>query len=103
MKRVNKLRRVLMGSTVLGLVLGVAFGIDQIVAQDQGSGQLQLAHKKPHTPQHLEAFQEVFMEQVRLGDLLFHGDAATQEQMGVNLSNIYEQEAKLEARLRIRW
>ena len=27
------------------------------------------------------------MEQVRKGDLLFHGDAATEKQMGVNLSN----------------
>jgi thiosulfate dehydrogenase len=87
MKRVNKLRRVLMGSTVLGLVLAVASGIDQTVAQDQSSGQVQLAHKKPHTQKQLEAFQEVFMEQVRIGDLLFHGDPDIQEQLGVTLSN----------------
>jgi thiosulfate dehydrogenase len=43
-------------------------------------------HGAPHTPQQLKAFGEVFMEQVRKGDLLFHGDAATQQQMGVTLS-----------------
>jgi thiosulfate dehydrogenase len=45
-----------------------------------------LAHKDRHTPEQLKAFQEVFMEQVRLGDLLFHGDAATEKKMGVQLS-----------------
>jgi thiosulfate dehydrogenase len=44
------------------------------------------AHKAKHSAATLKAFDEVFMEQVRLGDLLFHGDAATQEDMGVNLS-----------------
>jgi len=29
------------------------------------------AHKAKHTPQQLKAFEEVFMEQVRIGDLLF--------------------------------
>lgn len=45
------------------------------------------AHKAKHSAQQLKAFQEVFMEQVRLGDLLFHGDAQAQEQLGVKLSN----------------
>jgi thiosulfate dehydrogenase len=49
------------------------------------SGDVQ-AHKEKHTPQQLKAFHDVFMEQVRLGDLLFHGDDATAKQMGVNLS-----------------
>jgi thiosulfate dehydrogenase len=44
------------------------------------------AHKEKHTPEQLAAFQEVFMEQVRVGDLLFHGDEATQERLGVKLS-----------------
>ena len=44
------------------------------------------AHKDPVTPQQLTAFQEVFMEEVRKGDLLFHGDAATEKAMGVTLS-----------------
>ena len=44
------------------------------------------AHKDPVTPQQLTAYQEVFMEQVRKGDLLFHGDAATEKAMDVMLS-----------------
>ncbi|UPJ52780.1 hypothetical protein IVB30_16510 [Bradyrhizobium sp. 200] len=45
------------------------------------------AHKDPVTPQLLNSYQQVFMEQVRKGDLLFHGDAATEKAMGVVLSN----------------
>ena len=44
------------------------------------------ANKTPVTPQQLQAYDEVFMEQVRNGDLLFHGDAATAKEMGVTLS-----------------
>ncbi|HXF46438.1 MAG TPA: hypothetical protein VNK91_10010 [Burkholderiaceae bacterium] len=44
------------------------------------------AHKEPHTREQLKAFEDVFMEQVRLGDLLFHGDADTEKKMGVVLS-----------------
>ena len=44
------------------------------------------ANKTPVTPQQLEAYNEVFMDEVRKGDLLFHGDPATVKQMGVNLS-----------------
>jgi len=49
-------------------------------------GETQLAHAKPHTAEQLKAFNDVFMEEVRKGDLLFHGDAAMQEKMGVKLS-----------------
>lgn len=45
------------------------------------------AHKEKHTPEQMKAFDEVFMEQVRTGDLLFHGDAGTQKRLGVRLSN----------------
>ena len=44
------------------------------------------AHKAKHSPATLNAFDQVFMEQVRLGDLLFHGDPATEKAMGVTLS-----------------
>jgi thiosulfate dehydrogenase len=44
------------------------------------------ANKDPVTPQQLQAYEEAFMEQVKKGDLLFHGDAATAKQMGVTLS-----------------
>ena len=45
------------------------------------------ANKTPVTPQQLEAYNEVFMDEVRKGDLLFHGDDATQKQMGVKLTS----------------
>ena len=44
------------------------------------------ANKDPVTPQQLQAYEEAFMEQVKIGDLLFHGDAATAKQMNVVLS-----------------
>ena len=45
------------------------------------------ANKDPVTPQQLQAYEEAFMEQVKKGDLLFHGDAATAKQMNAILSN----------------
>jgi thiosulfate dehydrogenase len=45
-----------------------------------------LAHKEKHTAKQLKAFEEVFMEQVRVGDLLFHGDEATQKKLNVTLT-----------------
>jgi len=44
------------------------------------------AHKDPVTPKQLKAYQSAFMEEVKKGDLLFHGDGATEKQMGVTLS-----------------
>jgi thiosulfate dehydrogenase len=44
------------------------------------------ANKDPVKPEQLKVYQEVFMEEVRKGDLLFHGDAAMAEQLGVKLS-----------------
>lgn len=44
------------------------------------------AHKGEHTKEQLKAYNEVFMEQVKLGDRLFHGDAEAQEALGVELS-----------------
>jgi thiosulfate dehydrogenase len=45
-----------------------------------------LAHKDRHTAEQLKAFEDVFLEQVRIGDLLFHGDGATEKKLGVQLS-----------------
>lgn len=45
-----------------------------------------IGHGEKHTPLQLEAYHDVFMEQVRIGDLLFHGDAATEKRLGVTLS-----------------
>lgn len=44
------------------------------------------AHKEPHTAEQLKAFEDAFMEQVKLGDKLFHGDAAAEKKMNVKLS-----------------
>jgi thiosulfate dehydrogenase len=45
-----------------------------------------LAHKEPHTAEQLKAFDDVFMEQVKLGDDLFHGDPAAEKKLGTKLS-----------------
>jgi thiosulfate dehydrogenase len=44
------------------------------------------AHKTPVTPQQLQAYDQAFTEEVRKGDLLFHGDEKTAKAMGVTLS-----------------
>src|SRR5215470_519217 len=44
------------------------------------------AHKEGHTIDQLKAFEDVFMEQVKTGDLLFHGDGATEKRLGTKLS-----------------
>jgi len=45
------------------------------------------AHREQHTADQLQAFDDVFMEQVKLGDALFHGDPEAEKKMGVKLSN----------------
>ena len=44
------------------------------------------AHKDPVTAEQLKAYNDAFMEEVRKGDLLFHGDEAMAKKMGVTLS-----------------
>jgi thiosulfate dehydrogenase len=68
----------------LALLIGV--GAVALLALSVDSEQA-WAHKEKHTLEQLAAFNEVFMEQVRTGDLLFHGDAATEKRLGVKLSN----------------
>jgi thiosulfate dehydrogenase len=41
---------------------------------------------EPITPEQLKLFDDLFMETVRVGDLLFHGDAALEKKMGISLS-----------------
>ena len=64
-----------------GLFLFVAFLL--LFAYRMGDVE---AHKEKHTPEQLKAFHDVFMEQVRTGDLLFHGDGETEKQFGLTLS-----------------
>jgi thiosulfate dehydrogenase len=66
---------------LVSLAVGAVFGLYLVF----GSGPVQ-AHKIKHTPEQLKAFDDAFMEQVRIGDLLFHGDAATEKMMGTRLS-----------------
>jgi thiosulfate dehydrogenase len=80
MKATTKFRALLSTSAVVLLVAGTAL----MVAGDSDEA---AAHKAKHSAEQLKAFNEVFMEQVRMGDRLFHGDAAAQQQLGVNLSN----------------
>lgn len=47
---------------------------------------LLFAHKAAHDAETLKTFEDLFMEQVKIGDLLFHGDAATEKKYGVKLS-----------------
>lgn len=63
-------------ATVVTVLFIAALGIEQA-----------FAHKAPHTNEQLAAFEQVFMEEVRTGDLLFHGDAATEKKLGVKLSS----------------
>jgi thiosulfate dehydrogenase len=62
------------------LVLGVAV-LAATVPFDRA-----LAHKEKHTPDQMKAFDDIFIEQVKVGDLLFHGDGATEQKMGAQLS-----------------
>jgi thiosulfate dehydrogenase len=69
-------RRVLAaGAVSLAAVLLTATGIDRA-----------LAHKEKHTPDQLKAFEDLFIEQVKIGDMLFHGDGDTEKKLGVQLS-----------------
>ena len=61
---------------------GVGLGVGLIAWSEWAA-----AHKAEHTPEQLKAFDDLFMQQVEIGDALFHGDPATAEQLGVNLSH----------------
>jgi thiosulfate dehydrogenase len=66
-----------------GFATGVGalvFALGLIAAQDLA------AHGEEHTKQQLAAYNDAFMQQVRVGDLLFHGDAATEKRLGTTLS-----------------
>lgn len=65
------------------VTLGGALAILMVAAI---GGERALAHKEKHMPEQLKAFEELFMEQVKVGDQLFHGDEATEKQLGTQLS-----------------
>jgi thiosulfate dehydrogenase len=75
MKRRPTFRALLLGTALSVLLFGVFSEKDQVSA-----------HKVKHTPEQLKAFEDVLMEQVKLGDLLFHGDEETIKKMDLTLS-----------------
>src|SRR5262245_26171471 len=84
-------RRTLFALLATGACAGMlALAIPGTEPADDGETpvtETQLAHAKPHTAEQLKAFDDVFMEEVRKGDLLFHGDTATEKKMGVKLTS----------------
>lgn len=64
---------------ILAVIIVVVLSLPVMTRQAQ-------AHKSKHSPEQLKAFDDLFMEQVKAGDLLFHGDAATEKKMGTTLS-----------------
>jgi thiosulfate dehydrogenase len=71
----GKLYRSLSCAAVVGALVGIAVLVGPAKA-----------NKDPVTTAQLNAYNQVFMEEVKKGDLLFHGDEATEKQMGVKLS-----------------
>jgi thiosulfate dehydrogenase len=63
------------------VALGAALALGVLLTASRAT-----AHKDKHTPEQLKAFQDVFMDMVRTGDLLFHGDEAMQKKLGVQLT-----------------
>ncbi len=70
-----------------GYVTGAALVLTAaIVVVMMGDVRWAFAHKAKHSPLQLQAFDQVFIEQVTMGDRLFHGDASAERQMGVTLT-----------------
>jgi thiosulfate dehydrogenase len=65
------------------MALGGALALLMVAAV---GGERALAHKEKHTLDQLKAFEDVFIEQVKLGDALFHGDADTEKKLSTQLS-----------------
>ncbi len=72
-----------MKKNLFALAVLVAAGLFGLVMT---GSQPALAHMEKHTPDQLQVFDQVFMEQVKIGDLLFHGDPETEKKMGTKLS-----------------
>jgi thiosulfate dehydrogenase len=73
-----------MTSKILRYPLVAAGGVALLVLATDT--QWAFAHKEKHSAEQMQAFEEAFMEQVKVGDQLFHGDGDTQKRLGVQLS-----------------
>jgi thiosulfate dehydrogenase len=71
------------GTRSSSILFGAAVAI---LATAVSLGGIAFAHKTPVTPEQLKAYHDALMDEVRKGDLLFHGDEATAKQMGVTLT-----------------
>ena len=71
--------RIALGGALAILVVAI------LVVEAIGGGWA-LAYKEKPTTGQLAAFEDVFMDQVKLGDALFHGDATAEQQVGTQLS-----------------
>jgi thiosulfate dehydrogenase len=75
------------GMAALGLVVLVGTMLAALFIVGAVTSGSAHAHKEKHTEEILEFFEQAFMEQVIIGDRLFHGDAELEKEMGVRLSN----------------
>jgi thiosulfate dehydrogenase len=70
-------------------IRSVLFGVSTVAAFATlvGLSGITFANKTPVTPEQLKEYHDALMDEVKKGDLLFHGDEATAKQMGVTLSS----------------
>jgi len=68
------------------VTLAVVLGLGVAALVGTASLDRALAHKEKHTPDQLKVFEDLFIEQVKAGDQLFHGDDATAKKLGADLS-----------------
>ena len=76
----KSLSRILIGATATAAIAAALL----VFPQSEWRAE---AHKAKHTEKQLKLFNDQFMEQVKVGDNLFHGDKALEKELGVNLSN----------------
>ena len=74
-------RQHLIPSLVVMMVAGAGVILSIVPVTDEA-----LAHKDHHSKIELKAFHQAFIDQVILGDRLFHGDPEAQKELKVNLS-----------------
>lgn len=71
---------------LLALAVGTGAATLAATLMLAGSGPVS-AHKVHHDGETLATFKELFMEQVAIGDRLFHGDSELEQEMDISLSN----------------
>lgn len=72
----------LLGTGVGAVALAATLALTGVLVTPPAS-----AHKEHHEPEELAVFEQLFMEQVAIGDRLFHGDGTLEQEMGISLSD----------------